>query len=169
MQLFNNLLNKMEEYIVAITLAIATVLTFTEVVLRYVFGASLGFTQELVIYLLITAGLVGASMGVRTKVHIGVDVLVKQFPYPLQKIVKLSVIVTCVLFCLVITILGIQQVQVLADFGQVTPEMEVPMYIPLLIIPVSFGLMTLRFIQEFVKQTKVPADKTYLEEEGVHQ
>lgn len=163
------ILDRLEEIIVSITIAIATVLSFIEVVLRYVFDSSLGFTQELVIYLLITAGLIGASMGIRSKVHIGVDVIVKQFPFPLQKGIKLAVLTTCIAFCIIITFLGIQQVQILMDFGQVTPEMEIPYYVPLLIIPISFGLMSIRFIQEIVKQTKIPAEKTYIEEEGVHQ
>lgn len=165
----NKWLNKLEESIVSITLAIGTLLAFIEVVLRYVFGTSLGFTHEAVVYLLITTGLIGASVGVRTKIHIGVDVLVRNFPFKWQKSIMLSTLVTSALFCIIITILGIQQVQIVAEFGQVTPEMEIPLSIPISIIPIAFGLMSLRFIQAIVVQIKIPAEKTYQQEEGVQE
>lgn len=80
MKALNNIFGKFEAFVIGFALALATILTFIEVVLRYVFGASLGFTHELVVYLLIITGLIGAAYGVQRKVHIGVDLLIQQFP-----------------------------------------------------------------------------------------
>lgn len=170
MKQLDRILCRIEEGIVAIALAVGTILAFIEVILRYFFGASLGFTHELVTFLLIITGLIGAAIGVRTKVHIGVDIAVKQFPVRFQKIIKIGALILCLLFCITFMILGIQQSQILANFGQVTPEMEIPLYIPNLIIPISFGLMTLRFIQEIIKYLKTPANKiSEFENEGGHE
>jgi C4-dicarboxylate transporter DctQ subunit len=164
----NVALNRFEEIIVSSTLAIAAFLTFIEVILRYVFGASLGFTHEAVVFLLIITGLIGASIGVRKRVHIGVDILVKQFPFKLQKSVAISTYLLSTLFCVIVMILGYEHVQILAKFGQVTPEMEIPLYIPKSIVPIAFGLMSLRFIQETVVLFKTPSEEIFKEEEGVH-
>jgi len=168
MKIINTILSRLEEILVAIALVIATIFTFVEVVLRYGFGSSLGITQELVIYLLIFTGMIGSSIGVRAKTHIGVDILLKNFPFKLQKILKITGLLVSAAFCLVFTVLGIQHARVLLAFGQVTPEMEIPMYIPKSIIPLAFGLMTFRFIEEAIKVMRTPAEEIFKEEEGGH-
>lgn len=168
MKILNILLSRLEEVLVAVALSIATVLTFVEVVLRYGFGSSLGFTQELVIYLLILTGLIGASIGVREKTHIGVDIIIKNFPYKMQKVLSVGGLFACVAFCAIITFLGFQHAQILFRFGQVTPEMEIPLFIPKSIVPAAFGLMTLRFFQEAVKVIKLPPEEVFSQKEGEH-
>ncbi|NBI27782.1 TRAP transporter small permease [Chengkuizengella marina] len=158
MKKWNTILNHMEEIIVSITLSLGVFITFLEIVLR-IFDMTLGFSFEASIYLLITCGLIGASIGVREKVHIGIDIIVKQFPFAIQKLIGVGALCLCILFCLVITILGIQHIQILYSFGQVTPEMEIPVYIPKSIVPISFALMSLRFIQELIHYFKKPINQ----------
>ena len=158
MTFLNTILSRLEEIIVTVALAVGAVLTFIEVVLRYGFGASLAFTHELVIYLLILTGFIGSSIGVREKTHIGVDIVVQHLPsVKLQKIVVVGGLTVCALFCVIIAYLGVQHVIILFNLGQVTPEMEIPVYIPKAIVPLAFSLMTLRFIQEFIKYIRIPA------------
>jgi C4-dicarboxylate transporter DctQ subunit len=167
LKFLNILLNKTEEILVAIALAVSTIMAFIEVILRKFFGSSLGYTHETVVFLLILVGLIGASIGVREKVHLGVDILVKQFSYPVQKAVVLCTLTICTLFCLYVTFLGVQHVQVLVDFGLLSPEMRIPMWIPKGIVPVAFGLMTIRFIQEIFIAMKTPAEEI-LKQEEIH-
>lgn len=166
MKVLNIVLSRLEEITTAIALIVSVFLTFTEVILRYGFGSSLGYTHELVVYLLIFTGLVGASIGVREKVHLGVDIIIQQFPYPFQKLVTITSLTICTLFCLFVSIIGYQHIQIIMQFGQVTPEMEIPLYIPKLIIPIAFGLMTMRFIQEIIKVVKTPAELVLQSEGG---
>lgn len=166
MKIINTIISRLEEIIVSIALAIATIITFIEVVLRYGFGSSLGITQELAIYLLILTGMIGASIGVREKTHIGVDIIVKNFPPKLQKFLIVTGFTVSAVFCAVFTYLGYIQARVLADFGQVTPEMEIPRFIPYAIVPLAFALMTLRFLQEAVKRLKLPPGEDASQKEG---
>lgn len=168
MKLINTVLSRLEEILVSIALIVATIITFIEVILRYGFGSSLGYAQELAVYLLIFTGLVGSSIGVRAKTHIGVDIILKNFPFKLQKILKVSGFVVSAVFCLIFTVLGFQHAQILLAFGQVSPEMEIPMFIPKGIIPLAFGLMTFRFLEEAVKEIKTPAEGIFRREEGGH-
>jgi len=158
MKFFNLILNRTEEIFVSIALMIAATVTLIEVFLRP-FGESLGITHELVNYLLIWAGLIGASIGVREKTHLGVDVLIGFFEPKTQKRVLITTTVISVLFSLIIFILGIQHVMDLANFGVVTPEMELPKYIPRLLLPIAFGLMVIRFSQEMYKIWKTKAEE----------
>jgi C4-dicarboxylate transporter DctQ subunit len=168
MKTLNKILNRIEEITVGVALVVAVTLTFIEVILRKFFGSSLGFTHEVVVYLLIYVGLIGASIGVRKKVHIGVDLAIKQFSVKWQKGIVIGTTIASTSFTFIITLLGIQQVKTIAAFGQVTPEMEIPLFVPLLIVPLAFGLMSIRFIQELIKVWKTPAEEVLQQEEGAH-
>ena len=161
----NLILNRTEEIFVAVAMAVAVSLAFIEVILRQ-FGSSLGFTHELVNYLLIWVGLIGASIGVREKTHLGVDILINAFEPKTQKAIIIVTLWISAAFTFTIAILGYQHVLDILAFGQVSPELEVPLYIPRMLIPIAFGLMTIRFIQESIKVIKMPIDQ-FLQKEGV--
>jgi len=166
MRKINNLLNRTEEIFVVIAMALAVSLAFIEVILRQ-FGSSLGFTQELVNYLLIWVGLIGASIGVRSKTHLGVDILITPFEPIIQKSIMVITLWISSLFSLAIAYLGYHHVINIYLFGQVSPELEVPLYIPRLLIPIAFGLMTIRFLQESFIVIKTPTEELLQPKEGV--
>ena len=154
-------------------MSVAVTVTFIEVILRQ-FGESLGITHELVNYLLIWTGLIGASIGVREKTHLGVDILVKNCEPKVQKAVLLTTTAINITFSVIIAVLGYMHVINILQFGQVTPEMELPLFVPRLLIPIAFGLMAIRFSQEFFRILKTKPDELMvskiddiLEKEGV--
>lgn len=170
MNVLDKVVSRLEEILCGLALSLATTFAFIEVILRRGFGSSLGFTQEAVNYLLIFVGLIGASIGVREKVHLGVDLLVKQFSPKTQKAMILVIYTLNVLFCIIIAIIGYQHIAILANFGLVSPEMEIPMYIPKGIVAVAFTLMTFRYLQELVKAIKTPTEQLLAEQQegGAH-
>src|SRR5476651_1670021 len=86
MRTFNRLLDHLEEWLIATFMAVATVVIFASVVYRYTatipwvwqYTQHISFTwaQELCIYLFIWMAKFGAAYGVRTGIHVGVDVVV---------------------------------------------------------------------------------------------
>ncbi len=58
-------LDKFEEYLVAISLFIMTVIAFANVLSRKVFEASWSFTEEITANLFILSSLIGASIAAR--------------------------------------------------------------------------------------------------------
>jgi hypothetical protein len=73
-------LDRLEELIVIVMLAAMTLLTFSQVVMRYVFNAGWGWALELTTVFFALMIFVGISYGVRVGAHIGVDALVKILP-----------------------------------------------------------------------------------------
>ena len=144
----NTFLNLFEEAVCAFLFALATILAFLEVVLRYVFNDSLG-SMELVIFSLIWASLIGASMGIRHGVHIHVEILVYRLPKDLARRVTLVSRAISAAFTLFLFVFGVQYVAYLAEWGQTTPDMRLPAWPFYSAIPVSTFLMTIRFCQEF--------------------
>jgi len=144
----NTALNVFEETSTAFLFALAVVLAFAEVVLRYLFNDSLG-SMELVIFSLIWASLIGASAGIRHGVHIHVEILIDRLPRELARRITMAGLLLSAAFTAFLCIFGIQFVLFLAQRGQTTPEMRLPAWPFYSAIPISTALMTVRFGQEF--------------------
>lgn len=154
-----------EEGITAFLFALATILAFLEVVLRYGFGFSLG-SMELVIFSLIWASLIGASSGVRHGVHIHVEILVDRLPEGLRRKFLAGSLAISAAFAFFMFVFGIQLVGFTFQRSEVTPEMQVPMWPIFLAVPISTGLMTIRFCQEIYYLFRRGGDQLPLEVYG---
>jgi len=142
------ILSRAEEILCATLLAEAAILTFVQVALRYLFGVTHSWMVELINYSFIYSALIGASIGVREKVHIGVDIVIKKLPPRVGRWVSAAALGLAMLFTIAITIIGLEYVNDVRVSGQVSPDLEVPKWIPYTAIPAGFALMSLRFLQE---------------------
>ena len=90
-----NILDRLEEVLIAPLMAAATLLIFVAVVHRYGTGIAflypyliqihLSWAQELCFYMFVWMAKFGAAYGVRTGIHVGVDVLVNRLPEEWRK------------------------------------------------------------------------------------
>ena len=90
--------NELEENVIALTLGIMTVLTFVNVVLRYLFNASLIWGLELVLVLFAWLVLLGLSYGVKTTMHLGVDAITYILPDRPRRLTAIIAALACVLY-----------------------------------------------------------------------
>lgn len=94
-----NMLNKLEEGIIALLLSSMTLLVFVEVVMRFGFNTGIHWAQELTLHLSAWMVLFGASYGIKIGSHIGVDALVKLMPEKMHRIVSLVAVAACLCYC----------------------------------------------------------------------
>ena len=147
MELLDRALSRLEEILVSALLVAASLLTFTQVVTRYGFGTTLSWGEELIINMLIWAGLIGSSLALRMGIHIGVDVFVKKFPPAVAKALTLLALALGLGFCVTLAVLSIRFVIFLTSSGQMSIGLDIPMWIPYLCLPIAFLLMTWRYLQ----------------------
>ena len=140
-------LSRFEEILVSLLLVVASLLTFTQVVMRYGLGMTFPWAEELIINLLIWAGLIGSSLALRMGVHIGVDIFVKKFPPPVAKALTILGLGLGLGFCAVLAVLSVRFVIFLMGSGQMSIGLDIPMWIPYLCLPITFVLMSIRFSQ----------------------
>lgn len=81
---------------------------FLQFFTRYVLNNSLGWTEEIARYLLVTVTFIGSIMAVRKSSHIAVEILYRWFPRPVRKVMQTVVDVTAVAFYGVLTWLTYQ-------------------------------------------------------------
>jgi len=165
--MFNRALDRLEEGLVASFMAAATLVIFLAVLHRYSLGVSwlwpytraISFTwaQELCIYLFIWMAKFGAAYGVRTGIHVGVDVLVRKLPARKQRFFVQFSLAAGAFFTFVVANLGIRFVLFVHDAGQVSPDLEMPMWIVYLAVPLGSSLMCYRFLQVLVQYRRTGA------------
>jgi len=140
-------INHLEEVLLAVLLALMTVLTFVQVVLRYVFTSGLVWSLEATTYSFAALVLIGMSYGVRTKSHIAVDLVVTKLPPTLQRYVNFTAIAACVLYALLMLYGSSFFVERLFVLGNEARDIPAPKWLLTVTMPLGFALLAWRFLE----------------------
>lgn len=93
---------RIEEAIAAAAMAAICVITFANVVVRYLTNASFAFTEEISVFLLVVLTLVGAAAAFARDRNIRVDFLVLKLPQAARFVLELAgMVLSAVLFTMV--------------------------------------------------------------------
>lgn len=87
-----------EETAIAALLGLMTLLTFTNVIMRYAFNNSIIWSLEIVLVMFAWLVLFGISYGFKVTAHLGVDAVTNLFSPPVQKMLALIAGVLCILY-----------------------------------------------------------------------
>ena len=139
--------DKTEQALVVFLIGLASYLTFQEVVLRYVFNTGWSGSYEITIMALIWCTFIGASLGIKENIHIGVDVLVLKFPPKTQRVLVIISILLCILFGVIVAVKGYEFAKFISRSHLLSRDLRIPMQIGYLAVPVGGVLVTLRFIE----------------------
>ena len=91
-------LDKLEENLIAIFLGLMTLITFANVIARYVFNDNLLWALQTTVFLFAWMVLLGAAYCVKKSLHLGVDILVERLPKAAQKPLTLISVLACLAF-----------------------------------------------------------------------
>jgi len=133
--------------VLATLLALMTILTFVQVVLRYAFNSGLVWSLEATTYMFAALVLFGMSYGVRTQTHIAVDVLARRLPKRARKIVNLVAIATCLAYALLMLYGSAVFVDRLMVLGNHARDIPAPKWLLTATMPLGFTLLAFRFIE----------------------
>jgi C4-dicarboxylate transporter DctQ subunit len=163
------IIDNIEETSIAACLGLMTLITFANVIARYVFNENILWALELTVFLFAWLVLMGASYAVKKHIHIGVDVVINLVSPSTRKILALLAIASCLAFSVLLLIgswnywypfvterawLETEDIPMpemfmfLADwFNEGEPYEKVPRFIPYLALPLGMALFTFRFLQ----------------------
>jgi len=94
--------DKLEESLIALILGIMTIMTFANVIARYVFNSNIFYALELTVFLFAWLVLLGASYAVKKTLHLGVDAIVNMLAPQLRRPLGLFVVLVCLLYSLLL-------------------------------------------------------------------
>lgn len=163
------ILDHLEEWLIILLMGAATLIIFAAVVHRYALGIpglyhpmsmiNTSWAQEVCIYLFIWMAKFGAAYGVRTGIHVGVDVLINRLEEQTRRKFILFGLMAGVCFTAIIGTMGAHFVWVISHTDQTSPDLEMPMWLVYLCIPLGSYLMCFRFVQvigHFVRSGTLP-------------
>lgn len=140
-------LDRLEEWIVAVMLVAMTVLSFVQVVLRYVFNGGFTWTLELTTLMFSVMIFVGISYGIRVGAHIGIDALVSKLAPGPRRAMSIVVTLLCLLYAGLVLYGSLIYVSKMRLVGIEMQDLPIPVWMARSILPLGYGLLTLRLLQ----------------------
>ena len=166
---FGRVIDEIEETLIAVLLGIMTLLTFANVVARYVFNANILWALEATVFIFAWMVLLGAAYGVKKSMHIGVDVVTQALPPTIRRVLAIIAVLCCLAFAVLLLIGSWEYwypfvtkrafletddvpmpefLQFLANWVNEGERYEkMPRFIPYFILPLSMALLTYRLLQ----------------------
>ena len=142
---------RLEEGLIAFLLTIMTLVTFMQVVARYVFNYSFVWALELVTFLFGGLIFLGIAYGVRVGAHIGVDALVRTLSPRTARIVGMLAAALCMVYAAIVFVGSWTYVAKMYEIGIVAQDMPIPQWVPRLVLPIGFALVFFRFGQVLLR------------------
>mgnify|MGYP003134519128 CR=1 FL=1 len=102
MQTRHSTTDRIEETVIAALLGLMTMVTFANVVARYLFNSNILWALELTVFMFGWLVLLGASYAVKTRAHLGVDALLNMMPQGLRRGMALFSVTCCLVFALML-------------------------------------------------------------------
>jgi C4-dicarboxylate transporter, DctQ subunit len=158
------IVNALEEGAIALLFAAMTMVTFSQVVARYVFNTGVVWALELTVYLFAWLVLFGMSYGVKVHAHLGVDAFVKLFSSRAQRVFGLLAVAAGLIYAAILLIGSWQYVWKLFRIGIESEDLPIPQWVPMAILPIGVALLMFRLGQAGVRiwqgrQTTLLADE----------
>ena len=143
-----------ETYLSTVALLIFTVLTVVQVIMRYVLGDPLTWSEEIARFALVWFVYTSASYAVRYQRHVKFNVLTKLLGKKIpiaERILHIIVFIVWLAFLVLILVLSIQMVIAQYRTGQVSAAAQLPMYLIYIGLPLGLALMSFRVLQHLVR------------------
>ncbi len=175
------IVDEIEETSIAVCLGLMTLITFANVIARYVFNSNILWALELTVFLFAWLILMGASYAVKKHIHIGVDVVINMVSPSTRKTLALIAVGACLVYSILLLIGSwnywypfvterawletddIPMPQMLSFLEGWLNEGEkyekIPRFIPYLALPIGMAIFTFRFLQLAWKIWKGDIDK----------
>jgi C4-dicarboxylate transporter DctQ subunit len=132
-----------EESFIAIVLLCSTGVLFMNVVLRYFFRMSTIWAEEFIRYSMIWISFIGSAVCFRKGIHFGVDLILRVKSRLFVRVVKIFIETACLAFCCFLLKYSFDLVLFTKGTGQISPAMQVPLWMVYTVIPFSAALAVL--------------------------
>ena len=156
----DEVIDRVEQTLITILLSLMIIIAFLQIVLRNVFATGIAWADPLVRNLVLWVGFVGAAIATREGRHITIDVLPQWVPQQVKAIIGVIIQLFAAFICGLLTFASVKFVRNEALMGSIT-FLGIPAWVPQLILPITFGIMALRFCLLALKDLSITI-KSYM-------
>jgi TRAP-type C4-dicarboxylate transport system permease small subunit len=137
-------IERVEQTLLVTFLGFIILLAFVQIILRNFLSTGLDWGDSLVRNLVLWIGFIGATLATKEGKHINIDLVSRGLPSLGKKVVALIIHLFSFFVCCGLTYAALKFIKNEVQMGNRT-FLGIPTWIPELILPVTFSLMTFRF------------------------
>ena len=174
-------IDAIEESFIAIILGLMTVITFANVIARYIFNSNILWALETTVFLFAWLVLIGASYCIKVKAHLGVDAVINMVSAPARRALAIISVLCCLVFSALLLIgaweywwpfatknvwYEVNDIPMLDWLRFIEPMLnenepyeKLPRFIPYFALPLGLTLITIRFIQAAIAVFRGETDR----------
>jgi C4-dicarboxylate transporter, DctQ subunit len=151
---FDRVLTRIENVLAASALGLAAIIAIGAVLLRYLFGIFLFWSEEAIIYLIIYSTFLGAVITLRHNEHVNVDIFGAFLKARGKRV--LAIIGTAVTVVYLVCVGFFAWLLLFEPFSTstITPSMKLPLWVVELAVPIGLTLMLLRALEILVRNVR---------------
>jgi len=135
---------KVEQTLIITFLSFMIFVAFLQIVLRNVFSTGLDWGDSFLRNLVLWIGFIGATLATKEGKHINIDIVSRWLPSLGRSIVMLITHLFSFSVCCLLTYAALKFIRNEVQMGNRT-LLNIPAWIPEMILPMTFALMTFRF------------------------
>jgi TRAP-type C4-dicarboxylate transport system permease small subunit len=150
MRILRKIDNHIEEWILVTLLAVSLTSITLQICMRFIFGNSLSWSEELARYCFIWLIYIGIAYGVKLSRHITLDVVYDLVPEKMKKAFQLLSNLLVGAFALFVIYNSYLLIDQIANFGQTSAAMRLNMVYVYLSVPIGMTLTIIRLIQNTI-------------------
>jgi TRAP-type C4-dicarboxylate transport system permease small subunit len=137
-------IGRVEQALLVTCLGFMIVIAFLQIVLRNLFFTGLNWGDLLVRNLVLWVGFIGATLATKEEKHIAIDLVSRWLSSLGKNVVALITHVFAFFVCCGLAYAALKFIKNEVQMGEKT-FLDIPVWVPEVILPVTFILMTLRF------------------------
>jgi TRAP-type transport system small permease protein len=145
--MLKDVFNRVVDWSCISAIVLMLVITFYQVITRYIFADPSSWSEELSRYISVWAIFLGAAIAFRSRSHLGVDYFVTLFSKRIQKGMQVAVNIILTVTLVFIFIQGVEITLFVKN--QLSPAMRISMAIPYAAIPTGVLLMFVELVWDF--------------------
>ena len=138
---------RLEEGLMILLLTAMTLLTFSQVVLRYVFNSGWTWALEATTYMFGWLVMIGISYGIKVGFHIGVDAVVNLMPRRWKVIVGVITTLLCLAYAVLLAYGAYDYFDTMHMLGVEAEDIPLPRWLLVSIMPIGFALLGIRLLE----------------------
>jgi C4-dicarboxylate transporter, DctQ subunit len=153
-QRFDRVLTRIENVLAASALGLATIIAIVAVLLRYLFGIFLFWSEEAIIYLIIYSTFLGAVITLRHNEHVNVDIFGAFLKARGKR--ALGVLAAAITVVYLVCIGFFAWLLLFEPFSTstITPSLKLPLWVVEAAVPIGLTLMLLRALEILVRNAR---------------
>ena len=142
-----NVVSSIECIVLALATVLVLVLTFGNVIARYIFNHSWGFTEEIVVSVFVLISMLAAGVAARTGDLVSLTLLTDHVSLKTRKVLHVIASIICVIYSFILTYEGIGRMKVDRTFS---PILHIPKKLFWSFIVIGGISLMLHFIENCV-------------------